>query len=83
VQTIKTLNEFKTVALKQKKLEIYLNDDVVASTALANLFMTLTDSKINLLSIKSIGQQTEEAFLDLVEQEESRGFARIYKQEAA
>jgi ABC-2 type transport system ATP-binding protein len=45
--------------------------------------MTLTDSKINLLSIKSIGQQTEEAFLDLVEQEESRGFARIYKQEAA
>jgi ABC-2 type transport system ATP-binding protein len=83
VQTIKTLNEFKTVSLKQKKLEIYLNDDVVASTALANLFMTLTDSKINLLSIKSIGQQTEEAFLDLVEQEESRGFARIYKQEAA
>jgi ABC-2 type transport system ATP-binding protein len=83
VQTIKTLNEFKTVALKQKKLEIYLNDDVVASTALANLFMTLTDSKINLLSIKSIGQQTEEAFLDLVEQEESRGFARIYKQDAA
>ena len=83
MQTIKTLNEFKTVALKQKKLEIYLNDDVVASTALANLFMTLTDSKINLLSIKSIGQQTEEAFLDLVEQEESRGFARIYKQEAA
>jgi ABC-2 type transport system ATP-binding protein len=83
VQTIKTLNEFKTVVLKQKKLEIYLNDDVVASTALANLFMTLTDSKINLLSIKSIGQQTEEAFLDLVEQEESRGFARIYKQEAA
>ncbi|NBY02565.1 MAG: ABC transporter ATP-binding protein, partial [Planctomycetes bacterium] len=83
VQTIKTLSEFKTVTLKQKKLEIYLNDDVVASTALANLFMTLTDSKINLLSIKSIGQQTEEAFLDLVEQEESRGFARIYKQEAA
>jgi ABC-2 type transport system ATP-binding protein len=83
VQTIKTLNEFKTVSLKQKKLEIYLNDDVVASTALANLFMTLTDSKINLLSIKSIGQQTEEAFLDLVEQEESRGFARIYKQDAA
>lgn len=83
VQTIKTLNEFKSVTLKQKKLEIYLNDDVVASTALANLFMTLTDSKINLLSIKSIGQQTEEAFLDLVEQEESRGFARIYKQEAA
>jgi ABC-2 type transport system ATP-binding protein len=83
VQTIKTLNEFKTVVVKQKKLEIHLNDDVIATTALANLFMTLTDSKINLLSIKSIGQQTEEAFLDLVEQEESRGFARIYKQEAA
>jgi ABC-2 type transport system ATP-binding protein len=64
-------------------MEVFLNDDVVASTALANLFMTLSDGKVNLVGIKSIGQQTEEAFLDLVEQEESRGFARIYKQEAA
>ena len=81
--TIKSLSEFKAVNVKQRKMEVFLNDDVVASTALANLFMTLSDGKVNLVGIKSIGQQTEEAFLDLVEQEESRGFARIYKQEAA
>jgi hypothetical protein len=30
-----------------------------------------------------MGQQTEQAFLDLVEKEESRGFARIYQADAA
>ena len=44
--------------------------------ALANVFMTLTDNKVTLVSIRSVGQQTEQAFLDLVEKEESRGFAR-------
>jgi ABC-2 type transport system ATP-binding protein len=34
------------------------------------------------VSIRSVGQQTEQAFLDLVEKEESRGFARIYKPQA-
>ena len=29
------------------------------------------------------GQQTEQAYLDLVEKEESRGFARIYQGDAA
>jgi ABC-2 type transport system ATP-binding protein len=31
------------------------------------------------VSIRSVGQQTEQAFLDLVEREESRGFARAYQ----
>ena len=45
--------------------------------------MILTDNKVALVSIRSVGQQTEQAFLDLVEKEESRGFARIYQDEAA
>jgi ABC-2 type transport system ATP-binding protein len=53
-------------------------DDVNNSSALANVFMTLADNKITLVSIRSVGQQTEQAFLDLVEKEESRGFARAY-----
>ena len=40
--------------------------------------MTLADNKVNLISIRSVGQQTEAAFLDLVEKEESKGFARAY-----
>ena len=52
-----------------------MHEDVNNTTALANVFMTLADNKVMLVSIRSVGQQTEPAFLDLVEKEESRGFA--------
>jgi hypothetical protein len=32
---------------------------------------------------KEIGQQTEQAFLSLVEREQSRGFARVYEEDEA
>jgi ABC-2 type transport system ATP-binding protein len=83
VQTIRAQPEFKLVNLRQRRLELYLNDEVVNTTALANVMIALTDNKVNLVSIRSVGQQTEQAFLDLVEKEESRGFARIYQGEAA
>jgi ABC-2 type transport system ATP-binding protein len=41
--------------------------------------MALTDNKVNLVSIRSIGQQTEKAYLDLVNKEGSRRFACIYQ----
>jgi ABC-2 type transport system ATP-binding protein len=77
-QVIKGLSEFKTVNVRQRRLELRLNDDVSNSSVLANVFMTLADNKVNLVSIRSVGQQTEQAFLDLVEKEESKGFARAY-----
>ena len=60
-----------------------MSEDVNNSTALANMFMTLADNKVSVISIRSVGMQTEQAFLDLVEEDESRGFARAYKKEAA
>ena len=48
------------------------------ATALAHVLNSLNENKISLVSIRSVGQQTEQAFLDLVEKEEARGFARIY-----
>jgi ABC-2 type transport system ATP-binding protein len=80
---IRALPEFKIVTMKQRRLELYLQDDVVNTSALANAMMTLADNKVTLVSIRSVGMQTEQAFLDLVEKEESRGFARIYRSEAA
>jgi ABC-2 type transport system ATP-binding protein len=77
-QVIKGLPDFKNVALRQRRLEIRMTDDAVNSSALANVFMTLSDNKVTLVSIRSVGQQTEQAFLDLVEKEESRGFNRAY-----
>ena len=56
-----------------------LHEEAINTSALANVFMTPADNKVTLVSIRSVGQQTEQAFLDLVEKEESRGFARIYQ----
>jgi ABC-2 type transport system ATP-binding protein len=80
-QVIKGLADFKGVVMRQRRLELRIADDANNTSALANLFMTLADNKVNLVSIRSVGQQTEQAFLDLVEKEESRGFARAYQQQ--
>src|SRR5438128_1941905 len=82
-QAIKGFADFKTVGLRQRRLEVRLNEDANNTSALANVFMTLADNNVTLVSIRSVGQQTEQAFLDLVEKEESRGFARAYQSEEA
>jgi ABC-2 type transport system ATP-binding protein len=82
-QVLKGQSEFKLINVRQRRLELYLNDEAVNTAALANAFMALADAKVTLVSIRSVGQQTEQAFLDLVEKETSRGFARIYQAEAA
>ena len=76
---LKNMSDFKLVNLKGRRLEIRMNDDVNNTNALANVFMTLADNKVTVISIRSVGMATEQAFLDLVEEEESRGFARAYK----
>jgi ABC-2 type transport system ATP-binding protein len=82
VQTIKGMNEFKLVNYRSRRIELLMQDEANNTAALANVFMALADSKVTLVSIRSVGQQTEQAFLDLVEKEESRGFARAYQNEA-
>jgi ABC-2 type transport system ATP-binding protein len=82
-QAIKGLPEFKAVAVRHRRLDLRLHEDAVNTSALANVFMTLSDNKVTLISIRSVGQQTEQAFLDLVEKEESRGFARAYQNDEA
>jgi ABC-2 type transport system ATP-binding protein len=81
-QAIKGYQDFKSVSVRQRRLELRMSDDAINTSALANVFMTLADNKVTLVSIRSVGQQTEQAFLDLVEKEESRGFARAYQSES-
>jgi ABC-2 type transport system ATP-binding protein len=83
VQVLKNMQEFKSVTVRQRRLELYMSDEVNNTGALANVFMTLSDNKVSLVSIRSVGQQTEQAFLDLVEKEESRGFARAWQTDEA
>jgi ABC-2 type transport system ATP-binding protein len=77
---VKSMSEFKTVLLKQRRLELLMQPEASNCTALANVFVTLADNKVTLVNIRSVGQQTEQAYLDLVETEESRGFTRLYAQ---
>ncbi|MBY0526309.1 MAG: ABC transporter ATP-binding protein [Gemmataceae bacterium] len=79
-QAIKSSADFKSVTVRQRRLELRLADEANNASALATVFMTLADNKVTLVSVRSVGQQTEQAFLDLVEKEESRGFARAYQQ---
>lgn len=83
MQAIKGMSEFKLVNLRSRRLELRMSDDTNSASSLANVFMTLADNKVNVVSIRSVGQQTEQAFLDLVEKEEAKGFARAYQSEAA
>src|SRR5437588_10630427 len=55
MQTIKGLSEFKAVALRQRRLELRLAEEASNASALANVFMTLADNKVTLISIRSVG----------------------------
>jgi ABC-2 type transport system ATP-binding protein len=69
----------KSAVLRQRRLDLRLDDDVVNTAELGFVFHVLTENKVTLVSVRSVGQQTEQAFLDLVEKEESRGFTRLYQ----
>jgi ABC-2 type transport system ATP-binding protein len=79
VQQIKGFNDVKQVILRQRRMEVLLNEETLNSAVLQKVFGVLNENKIALVSIRSVGQQTEQAYLDLVEKEESRGFTRLYQ----
>jgi ABC-2 type transport system ATP-binding protein len=83
VSMIKSRNDVKSVTLRQRRIDVKLDDDATNVATLGFIFHTLNENKVALVSIRSVGQQTEQAFLDLVEKEESRGFTRMVQSEAA
>jgi ABC-2 type transport system ATP-binding protein len=78
VGIIKNMTDLKTVQLRQRRLELHLQEEANIAAVLAQVLSTVNENRVALVSVRSVGQQTEQAFLDLVEKEESRGFARIY-----
>jgi ABC-2 type transport system ATP-binding protein len=83
VASMKGRAGIKVAALRQRRLDLRLDDEAVNTAELGFVFHVLTENKVALISVRSVGQQTEQAFLDLVEKEESRGFTRLYHAEAA
>ncbi|MGF1578920.1 MAG: ABC transporter ATP-binding protein, partial [Gemmataceae bacterium] len=82
-QAIANLTEVIKCSIRQKRLEVVLNDDPVNTTALANVFVTLSDNKVGVISIRTVGHQTEQAFLDLIGKEQATGFTGAFQPEAA
>lgn len=79
VSQIKAVTDVKQVTLRQRRLELILNEQCNNTGILSQIFMTLSDNRITLVGLRTVGQQTEQAYLDLVEKEEQRGFARIFQ----
>jgi ABC-2 type transport system ATP-binding protein len=78
VALLKNMKEVVSATLRQRRLDLKLTDEVSNTAILAQVFQSLTDTKVSLVSVRSVGMQTEQAYLDLVEREESRGFTRLY-----
>jgi ABC-2 type transport system ATP-binding protein len=79
VSTLKGHNDVKAAQLRQRRLDLRLNEESTNTAVLAHVFHVLNENKVTLISVRSVGQQTEQAFLDLVEKEESKGFTRLYQ----
>ena len=79
VQQIKVMKEVGMATLRHRRLEMKLVDDVPNSGVLAMIFQTMSDNKVILVGMRSVGMQTEQAYLDMVEKEEQRGFTRLYQ----
>lgn len=78
VAMLKGMKEVVAASLRQRRLDLKLTDEVSNTAILAQVFQILTDNKVALVSVRSVGMQTEQAYLDLVEKEEQRGFTRLY-----
>jgi ABC-2 type transport system ATP-binding protein len=65
------------------RIELELVDGKDVAAPLAEVFMTVSESGLGLVSVQTKGQQTEEAFLELVESDQARGFARATDRQAA
>lgn len=79
IVAIRNMKDVTHAVLRLRRLEIKLGDETPNALVLAQLFQILADHKVSLITVRSVGMQTEQAYLDLVEKEESRGFARLYK----
>jgi len=83
VQVLRGLKDFTQVLLRHRRMDVKLGEDTPNATLLAQLFQVLADHKVTLITVRSVGMQTEQAYLDLVEKEDQRGFARLYKESEA
>jgi ABC-2 type transport system ATP-binding protein len=66
-----------------QKIELHLADAKELAAALAEVLLHISEAGVRLVSVQTPGHPTEEAFLELVESDQARGFARATDTQAA
>jgi ABC-2 type transport system ATP-binding protein len=77
------LSSIRAATANGSRIEIELADGKDVASPLAEVFMTVAEAGLGLVSVQTKGHQTEEAFLELVESDQARGFARATDHQAA
>ena len=73
------MKDVTQVVLRQRRLDVKLGDETPNAPCSRSSSRSLADNKVTLITVRSVGMQTEQAYLDLVEKEDGRGFARLYQ----
>jgi ABC-2 type transport system ATP-binding protein len=77
------LSTVRAATASGTRIELELADGKDVAGPLAEVFMTISESGLGLVAVATKGHQTEEAFLELVESDQARGFARATDSKAA
>jgi ABC-2 type transport system ATP-binding protein len=77
------LGSVRSAIVRGSRIELELAEGKDVASPLAEVLLTIADSGVPLSSVQTQGRQTEEAFLDLVESDQARGFARATDHQAA
>jgi ABC-2 type transport system ATP-binding protein len=80
---IAKLSSIRSATASGTRIDIEVADGKDVAAPMAEVFMTISESGLSLVSVATKGQQTEEAFLELVESDQARGFARATDRQAA
>ncbi len=81
--TLEKLSTVHSAKSSGQRIELILADGKDVAAPLAEVMMTVSESGLGLAGVRSLGQQTEEAFLELVESDQARGFSRATERKAA
>jgi ABC-2 type transport system ATP-binding protein len=81
--TLTKINGVRSATASGQRIELRLADGKDVAGPLAEVLMTVSEAGLGLVSIQTLGSQTEEAFLELVESDQARGFTRATDHQAA
>ena len=70
---------FATLQRGPRHLELAFGDGVVLAEVLSGVLSDLAGRDATVQSVRTLGHTTEEAFLDILDEEEQRGFRRVHE----